>query len=94
MFPAAASCKRPNLELFQWLLDQGCPFVEAESFKIAGKVGNFEFIQFAQSKGSTEYDKRLNECMIQGAIRTGGLDALEWSLLDQLGSRTWTREYF
>ena len=80
MCPAAASCQRPNMELYQWLFDQGCPFVEAESFKIAGKVGNFEFIQFAQSKGSTEYDQLLNKWMIQGAIRTGRVEALEWSL--------------
>ncbi len=80
MFPAAASCKRPNLELFQWLLDQGCPFVEAECFKIAANIANFEFIQFAQSKGSTEYDQWLNKFMIHSAIRTGRVEALEWSL--------------
>ena len=80
MFPAAASSKRPSVDLYQFLFDKGCPLVEEKSFKKAGKIGNFEFIQFAQSKGSTEYDQWQNKWMIQGAIRTGRLDALEWSL--------------
>jgi hypothetical protein len=80
MFPAAASSKRPSVDLYQFLFDQGCPLVEEESFKNAANIGNFEFIQFAQSKGSMEYDQWQNRSMIQGAIRTGRLDSLEWSL--------------
>jgi hypothetical protein len=81
MFPVAANCKRPNRDLYQWLLEQRCPFVEEKSVHNACKHGNFEFIVFIQSNnGSFKYDKFFNEIMIQGAIITGRLEALQWAM--------------
>ena len=87
IFPSAANSKQPNLEVYQWLFNQGCPFNEEKSFRNACKLGNFEFIVFAQSKGSPEYGRFYNKLMIQGAISTGNLEALRWAIdqVDDLG---------
>lgn len=78
MFPAAANtpANRFNVDVLDFLLQQRCPFMEKESFPLAIYRGNFEFIKWMKSCGSTAWDCNIKKI----AAALGNLEALKWAL--------------
>ena len=75
MFPTAA-VNSFNKDILDCLFKQGCPFMEEESFSLASYAGNFEFIKWIKSHGSTAWDVNIKK----KAAAQGNLEALQWAL--------------
>ncbi len=81
MFPAAA--KSHNVELYQWLFDQECPFKEERSFINALKRGHFDFIKFARSHGSNFWNEEFYFSLLERASILGDLETMKWARKQQ-----------